>query len=82
MESLDDEIRQRMPKFYDYLPDQEIVMTAPQLLSGSYFVERKDLEPDNLHIAEYWLQLPPKEILQAKLHKARIAFRREGYGDE
>jgi predicted nuclease of restriction endonuclease-like (RecB) superfamily len=47
-------------------------------------VELMDLEPDNIHIAEYWLQLPPKEILQAKLHramveaKARIAFQREG----
>ncbi len=31
-----------------------------------------DLEPDNIHIAEYWLQLPPKELLQSKLHKAMI----------
>lgn len=51
-------------------------------------VELMDLEPDNIHIAEYWLQLPPKEILQAKLHKAmveakaRIAFLREGNGDD
>ena len=33
-------------------------------------VELMDLEPDNIHIGEYWLQLPPKEVLQAKLHKA------------
>ena len=35
-------------------------------------VELMDLEPDNIHIAEYWLKLPPKEILQAKLHKAMV----------
>ncbi len=51
-------------------------------------VELIDLEPDNIHIAEYWLQLPPKEMLQAKLHKAlteakaRIAFQRKEDCDE
>lgn len=33
-------------------------------------VELMDLEKDNIHISEYWLKLPPKEILQQKLHKA------------
>jgi predicted nuclease of restriction endonuclease-like (RecB) superfamily len=33
-------------------------------------VELMDLEPDHIHVAEYWLQLPPPEVLQAKLHKA------------
>lgn len=51
-------------------------------------VELMDLEPDNIHIAEYWLKLPPKEVLQAKLHKAmleaksRLEFQRVGDGDE
>jgi predicted nuclease of restriction endonuclease-like (RecB) superfamily len=51
-------------------------------------VELMDLEPDNIHIAEYWLKLPPKEVLQAKLHKAmieakaRLEFQREGDNDE
>jgi predicted nuclease of restriction endonuclease-like (RecB) superfamily len=51
-------------------------------------VELMDLEPDNIHIGEYWLNLPPKEVLQAKLHKAmieakaRLEFQREGGGDE
>jgi hypothetical protein len=43
----------------------------------------------NIHIAEYWLKLPPsKEVLQTKLHKAlleakaRLEFQREGGGDE
>ena len=33
-------------------------------------VELMDLEKDNIHISEYWLKLPPKEILREKLHKA------------
>lgn len=33
-------------------------------------VELMDLEKDQIHVAEYWLQLPPREVLQAKLHKA------------
>jgi len=51
-------------------------------------VELMDLEPDQIHVAEYWLQLPPKEALQAKLHKAmvearmRLSLKREEGGDE
>ena len=51
-------------------------------------VELMDLEPDHIHVAEYWLQLPPKEALQAKLHKAmvearaRLELRRIEGGDE
>ena len=33
-------------------------------------VELMDLERDNIHVSEYWLQLPPKELLERKLHKA------------
>jgi predicted nuclease of restriction endonuclease-like (RecB) superfamily len=33
-------------------------------------VELMDLGQDRIHVAEYWLQLPPKEVLQAKLHRA------------
>jgi DNA-binding protein YbaB len=33
-------------------------------------VELMDLEKDNIHISEYWLKLPSKEILQQKLHNA------------
>ena len=35
-------------------------------------VELMDLEQDHIHVAEYWLQLPAKEVLQAKLHKAMV----------
>lgn len=51
-------------------------------------VELMDLEQDHIHVAEYWLQLPPKEVLQSRLHKAmveaqaRLEFRREGERDE
>jgi predicted nuclease of restriction endonuclease-like (RecB) superfamily len=51
-------------------------------------VELMDLEVDNIHIGEYWLKLPSKEVLQAKLHKAmieakaRLELRREGGRDE
>lgn len=33
-------------------------------------VELMDLGKSDIHVSEYWLQLPPKEILQQKLHKA------------
>ncbi|CAN5197976.1 PDDEXK nuclease domain-containing protein [soil metagenome] len=38
-------------------------------------VELMDLEQDHIHVAEYWLELPPKEVLQAKLHRAMIEAR-------
>ena len=38
-------------------------------------VELMDLEPDNIHVGEYWLKLPPKEVLQDKLHKAMVEAR-------
>lgn len=72
---------------YEQQPDEHPPI-AIILCSGkdADVVELMDLEPDNIHIAEYWLQLPPKEVLQAKLHKAmvdakaRITFRRDGDG--
>ncbi|MFO1192745.1 MAG: PDDEXK nuclease domain-containing protein [Rhodoferax sp.] len=38
-------------------------------------VELMDMESDHIHVAEYWLQLPPKEVLTAKLHKALVEAR-------
>ena len=38
-------------------------------------VELMDLEQDQIHVAEYWLQLPPREVLQAKLHRALVEAR-------
>lgn len=51
-------------------------------------VELMDLEPEGIHVAEYWLQLPPQEVLRAKLHKAlvearaRLACQQAGSSDE
>lgn len=51
-------------------------------------VELMDLEKDQIHVAEYWLQLPPQEVLQAKLHtgvveaKARLEFQNVGSTNE
>ncbi len=33
-------------------------------------IELMELKQEAIHVSEYWLQLPPKEVLQAKLHKA------------
>jgi len=46
-------------------------------------VELMDLEQDDIHVSEYWLQLPSKAVLQAKLHKAiQEATLRLGIEDE
>ena len=39
-------------------------------------VELMDLEKNNIHVSEYWLNLPPKEILRDKLHKT-VEYARE-----
>jgi hypothetical protein len=49
-------------------------------------VELMDLEPDHIHVAGYWLQLPPQEVLRERLHKALVEARtrlelREDRGD-
>lgn len=33
-------------------------------------VELMDLAQDHIHVSEYWMELPSKEILKSKLHKA------------
>lgn len=38
-------------------------------------VELMDLEKDQIHVAEYWLQLPPQEVLREKLHRALVEAR-------
>lgn len=35
-----------------------------------------DLNKDNIHISEYWLKLPSKELLKEKLQRA-ILFAKE-----
>ncbi|MGK5091900.1 PDDEXK nuclease domain-containing protein [Deltaproteobacteria bacterium TL4] len=58
---------------YEQQPDENSPIAI--ILCGgkdTEVIELLDLEHDHIHIAEYWLQLPPKAILQAKLHKAMI----------
>jgi predicted nuclease of restriction endonuclease-like (RecB) superfamily len=38
-------------------------------------IELMDLEAEHIHVSEYWLTLPPKEVLQAKLQKAMFEAR-------
>ena len=46
-------------------------------------IELLELEQDAIHVSEYWLHLPPKAVLQAKLHKAiEEATTRLEVGDE
>jgi predicted nuclease of restriction endonuclease-like (RecB) superfamily len=33
-------------------------------------IEIMELEKDNIHVSEYWLKLPPKNILMKKLHQS------------
>lgn len=42
------------------------------LCSGkdSEVIELMELNQENIHISEYWLELPPRKILEEKLHKA------------
>ena len=61
---------------YEQQPDEQSPIAI--ILCGgkdTELVELMDLEPDNIHVGEYWLKLPPKEVLQAKLHKAMVEAR-------
>lgn len=39
-------------------------------------IELLELDKSGIHVAEYLTALPPKELLQAKLHEAMISARR------
>ena len=43
--------------------------------AGSEQVELLNMQKDNIMVAEYWTKLPPKELLEAKLHNALIEVR-------
>ena len=34
-----------------------------------------DLEMDQIHVAEYWLQLPPQKVLRERLRRALLEIR-------
>jgi len=43
--------------------------------AGTEQVELMNLQKDNILVAEYWTELPPKAVLEAKLHTALIEIR-------
>lgn len=43
--------------------------------AGSEQVELLNMQKDNIMVAEYWTSLPPKELLEEKLHHALIEVR-------
>ena len=43
--------------------------------AGTEQVELMNLQKDNIMVAEYWTELPPKAVLEEKLHTALIEIR-------
>ncbi|MFK7857169.1 MAG: YhcG family protein [Granulosicoccus sp.] len=43
--------------------------------AGSEQVELLNMQKDNIMVAEYWTKLPPKQLLEEKLHNALIEVR-------
>ena len=43
--------------------------------AGTEQVELLNMQKDNIMVAEYWTNLPPKEVLEEKLHNALIEVR-------
>ncbi|WP_446011699.1 PDDEXK nuclease domain-containing protein [Candidatus Electrothrix sp.] len=43
--------------------------------AGTEQVELLNMQKDNIMVAEYWTELPPKELLEKKLHTALIEIR-------
>ena len=64
-------LRERINSKYEKQEGEEepiaIILCASK---DSEVVELMDLSRDNIHVSEYWLQLPPKELLEEKLSKA------------
>ena len=50
--------------------EQEPIAIILCASKDSEVVELMDLEKGNIHVSEYWLELPPKEVLERKLHIA------------
>jgi len=50
--------------------EQEPIAIILCASKDSEVVELMDLETDNIHVSEYWLKLPPKDVLERKLHRA------------
>jgi predicted nuclease of restriction endonuclease-like (RecB) superfamily len=59
-----------LSKYEKEIDEQEPIAIILCGSKDAEMVELMDLEQDGIHVAEYWLQLPPKDVLQAKLQKA------------
>lgn len=60
----------RMVQFAETFPNEEIVATLSQQLSWSHFRELLSLEKSGIRVAEYLTELPPRDVLERKLHTA------------
>jgi predicted nuclease of restriction endonuclease-like (RecB) superfamily len=59
-----------LSKYEKEVDEQEPIAIILCSSKDSEMVELMDLEQDGIHVSEYWLQLPPKDVLQAKLQRA------------
>ena len=50
--------------------------------AGTEQVELMNLQKDNIMVAEYWTELPPKELLENKLHTALIEIKERLAGNK
>jgi len=71
-----------LSKYEKQEDEQEPIAIILCASKDSEVVELFDLEKDNIHISEYWLELPPKEILERKLHAAIANARQKSLGHE
>lgn len=54
---------------------KELELFILELGNSFAFVELLNMQKDNIMVAEYWTNLPPKELLEQKLHNALIEVR-------
>jgi predicted nuclease of restriction endonuclease-like (RecB) superfamily len=59
-----------LSKYEKQEDEQEPIAIILCASKDSEVVELMDLERDNIHVSEYWLQLPPRELLEQKLYRA------------
>lgn len=70
-----------MVRLYDAINDFNILQTLSVKLTWSHLLKLITIESSGIHVAEYMTQLPPKEVLQGKLHAA-IARAKEKFDDK